>query len=64
MNRFIASVKDLFTHDNLADEMELPELIFWARSEAGWYLDDSGWYAPDGTHENEWKGLTPEQHLF
>ena len=42
----------------------MSKLVFWARTEAGWYLDDSGWYAPDGTHETEFKGLTPEQQLF
>tara|TARA_R100001510_G_C7654622_1_gene213344 strand:+ start:90 stop:284 length:195 start_codon:yes stop_codon:yes gene_type:complete len=64
MNRFIASVKDLLHFDNFAQENGLQKIIFWARTEAGWYLDDSGWYAPDGTHESEWKGLTPEQQLF
>ena len=64
MNRFIASVKDLVTFDNFANDPDGEKVIFWARTEAGWYLDDSGWYAPDGTHESEWKGLTPEQQLF
>ena len=46
-------------HDLLADKK-----IFFARTEAGWYLDDSGWYAPDGTHESHWQGEFPEEHLF
>lgn len=64
MNRFIASVKDLVDFDNFANDPDNYKITFWARTEAGWYLDDSGWYAPDGTHESEWKGLTPEQQLF
>lgn len=64
MNRFIASVKDLVNFDNFAQNNDFSEIVFWARTEAGWFLDDSGWYAPDGTHESEWKGLTPEQQLF
>lgn len=64
MNRFIASVKDLVNFDNFANDPDNYKITFWARTEAGWYLDDSGWYAPDGTHESEWKGLTPEQQLF
>lgn len=64
MNRFIASVKDLVTFDNFFEDNDHLKMVFWARTEAGWYLDDSGWYAPDGTHENDWKGLTPEQQLF
>ena len=57
-------MKDLVTFDNFANDPDGEKVIFWARTEAGWYLDDSGWYAPDGTHESEWKGLTPEQLIF
>lgn len=64
MNQFIASVKDLVNFDNFANENDLSKIVFWARTEAGWYLDDSGWYAPDGTHESNFKGLLPEQQLF
>lgn len=64
MNRFIASMKDLLYFDNSLGDLDADKKIFWARTEAGWYLDDSGWYAPDGTHEEDWKGLFPEQRIF
>lgn len=38
--------------------------IFFARTQAGWFLDDTGWYAPDGTHESDWQNEFPEEHLF
>ncbi|WP_291810942.1 hypothetical protein [Limnobacter sp.] len=50
--------------DNSAQDLSIERKIFFARTEAGWYLDDSGWYAPDGTHESRWDGVFPEEHLF
>ena len=64
MNHFIASVKDLVHFDNMAQDNDFSKIVFWARTEAGWFLDDSGWYAPDGTHESDWDGVFPEEHLF
>lgn len=49
-------------HDNSREDLD--RKIFFARTEAGWYLDDSGWYSPDGIHEHDWDGIFPEEHLF
>jgi hypothetical protein len=51
-------------HDNSLSSLSTEDKIFFARTEAGWYLDDSGWYAPDGTHESNWGGEFPEEFLF
>ena len=50
--------------DNSLRDLPAEKKIFFARTEAGWYLYDSGWYAPDGTHESNWQGEFPEEHLF
>ena len=52
----------VYVHDNSQEDAD--RKIFFARTEAGWYLDDTGWYAPDGTHESRWDGIFPEEHLF
>jgi hypothetical protein len=53
-------------HDNSLSSLSAEDKIFFARTEAGWYMDDSGWYAPNGTHESNWEGEGefPEEHLF
>ena len=51
-------------HDNSLSSLSAEDKIFFARTEAGWYMDDSGWYAPNGTHESNWDGEFPEEHLF
>mgnify|MGYP007012465675 FL=1 len=50
--------------DNSLEDLSPEKKIFFARTNAIWYLDDSGWYAPDGTHESDWDGVFPEEHLF
>lgn len=50
--------------DNSLDDLSTEKKIFFARTQADWYLDDTGWYAPDGTHESDWQGVFPEEHLF
>lgn len=50
--------------DKSPKDLPIKDKIFVARTKANWYLDDSGWYAPDGTHESEWDGVFPEEHLF
>ena len=50
--------------DNSLEDLSTEKKIFFARTNADWCLDDSGWYAPDGTHESDWQGVFPEEHLF
>jgi hypothetical protein len=50
--------------DNSLRDLPPDKKIWVARTQADWYLDDTGWYAPDGTHESEWDGVFPEEHLF
>ena len=64
MDRFISSVKDLYVFDQFSISPDYDTCVFWARTQAGWCLDDRGWYAPDGTPEADWKGATPEETLF
>ena len=50
--------------DNSLEDLSTEKKIFFARTNADWYLDDTGWYAPNGQHETEWEGEYPEEKLF